>query len=77
MYTIFNKACIRNVTIFMICIQNVGCTNRVVYETSCTLMLLNYIDLSVCTVVDVRNGCVACTLQGPVYVCVIVNVNLC
>ena len=36
LYTIFNKACIRNVTIFMICIRNVGCTNRVVYETSCT-----------------------------------------
>ena len=36
MYTIFNKACIRNVTIFMICIRNVGCTNRFVYETSCT-----------------------------------------
>ena len=36
MYTIFNKACVRNVTIFMICIRNVGCTNRVVYETSCT-----------------------------------------
>ena len=32
--TMFNKACIRNVTIFMICIRNVRCTNRVVYETS-------------------------------------------
>ena len=34
--TMFNKACIRNVTIFMICIRNVRCTNRIVYETSGT-----------------------------------------
>ena len=36
--TMFNKACIRNVTIFMICIRNVRCTNRVVYKTSGTLL---------------------------------------
>ena len=33
----FNKACIRNVTIFMICIRNVRCMNHVVYEMSGTL----------------------------------------
>ena len=43
----FNKACIRNVTIFMICIRNVRCTNRVVYETSgtpnlCTIVPKNH-----------------------------------